>query len=703
MDSQASGADFGAQIGAAVQNLGAGVMDVAQALHQQEVENETAKVHVELAKTRKDLQQMVIDETNAAQPGDDKFVSRVSDKIDNYLQSSGAQFQTRHAQNLYSTMSADMKAMYQVQAVEQQARLSGVAATNNFRQLGDNLGAIAAQDHTQWKSLIAQGTAAIKDPNGPYAKVPEVTRQELLRELENNVKYAAAEGFARRYPNAVLGSVPQEIRTQVQQIVANPPKQGEVPDLKAPIVKPYKPDMISGLAARVAAPSPYDKFFEDAARQYNLDPKELKMRAVAESGLNPTAVSSQNSGGIMQFTPATATQLGVDRMDPKASIFAAAKLIAGYRAQANGDMSVVDKMYYGGAAGTAWGPNTKQYAANLSGLRQAIGLGSSVPPEAFAPTATEQMATATQPAPGPAGSTPAEFKKPSTGIDFIDTLPANRFFDVLTKAEHYQRAMESQGERARLDAEREKKAAQDAAMRSMYARIIEPTPGNGGQISEHEILANPMLTMEQQHHMIQIKLARARELAAEAEPKTNPKEVRNLMLQIHAADDDPSKTYNMSPIDESYKAGRISTAEYKALRTEVEQMRDGNSNGFQKDVNAARNAVYTALTRSILGQAQPEVAADAAYRFNADMEKQIAELRKQNKDPRTLLDPDSRDYLLKPARIQSFMTPGAAGQAAAKAAATQASTLPTSKDYDSLKPGTPYTDPQGNIRVKGGK
>jgi hypothetical protein len=99
--------------------------------------------------------------------------------------------------------------------------------------------------------------------------------------------------------------------------------------------------------------------------------------------------------------------------------------------------------------------------------------------------------------------------------------------------------------------------------------------------------------------------------------------------------------------------------------------------------------------RSPLGAAMPEQAADAAYRFEMDMEAQIAAYRKENKDPRVLLDPLAREYLLKPERISAFMIP--TGKALADGAA-KAPGGPIGRD--NVKPGEVYADAQGIRRVR---
>lgn len=265
------------------------------------------------------------------------------------------------------------------------------------------------------------------------------------------------------------------------------------------------------------------------------------------------------------------------------------------------------------------------------------------------------------------------------------------------------RAKDTAAERARLLAEREKKDRQDATMSKFLARIVDPG-AQGGALSDREILADTELTAAQKQHAIDYKLRRARELHAQAQERANPGEVRRLLLDIHAATDDPKKTYNTDAVMEAYRVGKITTPEMSFLRKEVEQLRDGSNSSFQKQQQSARNSVYQAITRSVLGSVQPELAASAAYNFNMDMDQQIAAKRAKNEDPRVLLDPNHKEFLLKPERIASFLRPArdavAAEADAVRKGGPVTGRLPTFRDYDKLPKGAQFTDPQGNIRTK---
>lgn len=67
--------------------------------------------------------------------------------------------------------------------------------------------------------------------------------------------------------------------------------------------------------------------FVAAARRYPGGPTacELAKLAYCESRFDPTAVSPAGAGGMFQFVPGTADDLGIDRFDPRAAVFAAAR------------------------------------------------------------------------------------------------------------------------------------------------------------------------------------------------------------------------------------------------------------------------------------------------------------------------------------------------------------------------------------------
>lgn len=75
--------------------------------------------------------------------------------------------------------------------------------------------------------------------------------------------------------------------------------------------------------------SDFEKIFQNAGKQYNVDPDLLKAVAQQESNFNTKAISPKGASGLMQLMPDTAKQFGVsDATDPTQNINAGAKYLS---------------------------------------------------------------------------------------------------------------------------------------------------------------------------------------------------------------------------------------------------------------------------------------------------------------------------------------------------------------------------------------
>lgn len=73
----------------------------------------------------------------------------------------------------------------------------------------------------------------------------------------------------------------------------------------------------------------YDSLFQYYAARHGLDWRRIKAQAMAESSMNPRAMSKVGAMGLMQFMGATWNEWGKgDPMDPEASIEAGCRYMA---------------------------------------------------------------------------------------------------------------------------------------------------------------------------------------------------------------------------------------------------------------------------------------------------------------------------------------------------------------------------------------
>ena len=98
----------------------------------------------------------------------------------------------------------------------------------------------------------------------------------------------------------------------------------------------------------------YDGWFLDAADREGVPAELLKAVAVAESRMNPGAVSSAGAKGLMQLMPGTATEMQcADPFDPRENIIAGTKLLRLLSNRYNGDINLVLAAYNAGPGNVA--------------------------------------------------------------------------------------------------------------------------------------------------------------------------------------------------------------------------------------------------------------------------------------------------------------------------------------------------------------
>lgn len=160
----------------------------------------------------------------------------------------------------------------------------------------------------------------------------------------------------------------------------------------------------------------YDQLFEQAGRQFNVDPALLRAQMKIESGGNPKAESEKGARGLMQIMPDTQRRLGVtDPDDPRQSIFAAARLMA-ENLDRYGNVNDAVLAYHGGTDPANWGPKTQAYARNVVSAYT----GAPSAPSAAAPDVEDFAAADFTDVPGGATAAGDDF----AAQDFAEVAPA---------------------------------------------------------------------------------------------------------------------------------------------------------------------------------------------------------------------------------------------------------------------------------------
>lgn len=124
--------------------------------------------------------------------------------------------------------------------------------------------------------------------------------------------------------------------------------------------------------------SPYDAYFEEAARTYNIPVALLIAMAKVESDFNPNVVSGAGAIGIMQLMPSTAASLGVsDPYDPYQNIMGGAKYIAQnieqFKNHSNGLELAIAAYNAGPYAVVKYGYQIPPYAETQAYVKKVLG------------------------------------------------------------------------------------------------------------------------------------------------------------------------------------------------------------------------------------------------------------------------------------------------------------------------------------------
>ena len=108
------------------------------------------------------------------------------------------------------------------------------------------------------------------------------------------------------------------------------------------------------------------------AERYQVDPALVRAVIHAESGFNRLAISPKGARGLMQLMPATARGYGVTNpYDPKQSIDAGTRYLAGQLDRFGGDVSLALAAYNAGPGaverfgGVPPYPETQRYVASI--------------------------------------------------------------------------------------------------------------------------------------------------------------------------------------------------------------------------------------------------------------------------------------------------------------------------------------------------
>lgn len=697
---QSSPQDFGSEVGAGLENLGQGIQNASDS----ERAIAADKAQVWAIKSASDARLTWIQNMQAAQTDPD-FAKKYGADGSGFVGAMKSGFEDYANQQLINAPSPQSKYFLEQQlrslggdlmkdAIGFQAQTGASWSTQMLTETGDQNARAAFIAPQQYQSIVDNQVSAID-------QIPYLTPEQRTAAKEKgkeDVAFAAGKGLAQTAPEALLGNLrPEELQkfrptSRVVKALNSNLAIALPKDTGADLVKPYRADRIAQIIKDTNAPSKFDNIFHRAADAYGVDWKELKMRAVAEGGMNPDAVGPETSSGkakgLMQFTDAMAKSLGIDPTNPTEAVFAAAKLLAGYAGKAGGDQAQVDKMYYGGQSNSNWGKNTEQYAENLAAVRATMGGGGTNP--ASYQEVLDNVLSDKQPV------------RSSAMPDWFNELPWDKQYAIIEDAKQGVRANQAR-DLQQITFQKEQLELQNKqAMSEGIDKIVD------GKMTVGDIRNDGRLNFEGKKALLEAMTADLTGLG-----KTDYKVFDDTYNRIHLPEGDPNRITGEDQLVPLVGHG-LSFENVKQLRDELAGKDTASGKALGELKAGFMKAAESQITKTTLTQ-RDSVGDAQFYKFQQSFLTQYAAKVKAGINPYDLLDPNSKEYMgglvsqyaRTPQQAMSDMAKSMKGApGGAMLPAEKPKTVPhidPLKDkgaWDNLKSGEPFITPDGAQRTK---
>ena len=604
---QADASDFGGQMAQGLGRIGSGLDEAAGQIQQYQTTQDVTGVYKNMAQARADWTQNLQDRAAQAQPGDDTFAPKLMKDMSTYFEQGAASAATPRGQQIWAQQSAEMASQFGQKAIEIQAGLTAQAAVNDFNDTIKSHGLAVGKDETQLPAALDEVKGLIYNPDSMFSRIPAPERDKMWQQAQAQLNRTAGEGYTDRNPGKVLQALdPTLFNAYAPYLKTNAVPGGNVSISPATMAK--APDIVP---------------------------------AASSLGVNPNIVMAQVDAG------------GTTPQEPKELASSMATLLGAY----SGNYMKSLLAYHAGTDavdsamrffGSDWQTHVAEAAQSYA--QNVLTKAGAVPSPAPLPA----MVNDGQPAPAPAAPAEAGPREP-VAADLPFKLSSFEDQAALSqRAVTLVNLQMNMADRARKQIKDAQADAIDTKKDAYLQQILDPA--TNGKFDLKGMINDPILDATTRNNLYNIYNAKVDKARSDSENQTNPAVFHNLMVEIHAADSDPTKVYSDANAWSAFSNRQISFKDFNTLRNEVTQMKDGNQNPFQQQVHSAKEMVYNFFTKDLtatlpngMGPAQ-----DAYYRFQTDLDAKIADYRAQGKNPRTLLDPSAPDYALKPETIASF-------------------------------------------------
>ncbi|WP_213740940.1 hypothetical protein [Bradyrhizobium sp. dw_411] len=192
----------------------------------------------------------------------------------------------------------------------------------------------------------------------------------------------------------------------------------------------------------------------------------------------------------------------------------------------------------------------------------------------------------------------------------------------------------------------------DQAEGQYLAKLHDDDPSVSGQVTAKAIANDFTLTREARERMIGIV---NREMKPEAASKISNGTAADLIARIRAPVGDPNRIDDLNPVYDAFEKGKLNKSDLKFVRDEFANIRTPEGEALSR-----RQAEFIDSVKPLIDKSNPlmgkidQSGHQQIYNFTLDLQRKVAEFRKAGKDPRSLMDPQSPDYMGSPAALMPY-------------------------------------------------
>lgn len=242
--------------------------------------------------------------------------------------------------------------------------------------------------------------------------------------------------------------------------------------------------------------------------------------------------------------------------------------------------------------------------------------------------------------------------KKFSGAEYSQYISGSELQQLTQQAKAVQRAERVDENYRRTIEKQQKQDLSDAREGDYLSKLYSGDPNQQKQVSAKAIANDFDLTREARQRMITIV---ERETKPEAAAKVSNATTSDLIRRIRLPIGDPERINDLNPVYEKLEKGELNKSDLKFVREEFANMRtpEGAALGTRQEEFIASVKPLIDKSNPLMGKID-QSGAQQLYNFKIDLQRKIAEYKQAGKDPYSLMDPRSPDYMGNPAALVPY-------------------------------------------------